>query len=104
MAAASGVSLRRLENIRAGYTDFSEDDARFIAATAGFPLNFFVMRFDEFSSVSDLTFRTTTRFWNGNRRRGCRVMRTRCRLRGSEAGVGNVIVVEGAKSCTFGSG
>ena len=60
MAAASGVSLRRLENIRAGYTDFSEDDARSIAAAAGFPLNFFVIKFDEFS-VSDLTFRATTR-------------------------------------------
>lgn len=60
MAAVSGVPLRRLENIRAGYTDFSEDDARCIATAAGFPLNFFVIKFNG-ASVSDLTFRTTTR-------------------------------------------
>lgn len=42
MAAVSGIPLRRLENIRAGYTDFSEDDARCIATAAGFPINFFV--------------------------------------------------------------
>lgn len=60
IAEVSGIPLRRLENIRGGYTDFTEEDAQCIAIATGFPLNFFLIEYRTLATA-DLTFRTTTR-------------------------------------------